>query len=105
MTCAAIRNAESFLVFSSRLETRRALERAESRSTVVGDRVSNEFHEHRHDFALAPEPFEDEIHPRLRFTHRGLVAMANSGTKNSNDSQFFITLGMFPRCARLFWPV
>ncbi|KAH7885723.1 cyclophilin-like domain-containing protein [Phlebopus sp. FC_14] len=38
------------------------------------------------------EPFEDEIHPRLRFSHRGLVAMANSGTKNSNDSQFFITL-------------
>ncbi|KAG6918171.1 hypothetical protein DXG01_016156 [Tephrocybe rancida] len=39
------------------------------------------------------EPFEDEIHPRLRFAHRGLVAMANSGTKNSNDSQFIITLG------------
>ena len=39
------------------------------------------------------EPFEDEIHPRLRFAHRGLVAMANGGTKNSNDSQFFITLG------------
>ncbi|KAF9268586.1 cyclophilin-like protein [Marasmius fiardii PR-910] len=38
------------------------------------------------------EPFEDEIHPRLRFAHRGLVAMANSGTKNSNDSQFIITL-------------
>ncbi|TFY80585.1 hypothetical protein EWM64_g3428 [Hericium alpestre] len=38
------------------------------------------------------EPFEDEIHPRLRFAHRGLVAMANKGTKNSNDSQFFITL-------------
>ncbi|OBZ66492.1 Peptidyl-prolyl isomerase CWC27 [Grifola frondosa] len=38
------------------------------------------------------EPFEDEIHPRLRFAHRGLVAMANNGTKNSNDSQFFITL-------------
>ncbi|KAF8074661.1 cyclophilin-like domain-containing protein [Lyophyllum atratum] len=38
------------------------------------------------------EPFEDEIHPRLRFPHRGLVAMANSGTKNSNDSQFIITL-------------
>ncbi|KAH9004564.1 cyclophilin-like protein [Lactarius hatsudake] len=38
------------------------------------------------------EPFEDEIHPRLRFAHRGLVAMANNGSKNSNDSQFFITL-------------
>ncbi|EKM50115.1 uncharacterized protein PHACADRAFT_264666 [Phanerochaete carnosa HHB-10118-sp] len=38
------------------------------------------------------EPFEDEIHPRLRFAHRGLVAMANNGTKNSNDSQFFVTL-------------
>ncbi|OJT15371.1 Peptidyl-prolyl isomerase CWC27 [Trametes pubescens] len=38
------------------------------------------------------EPFEDEIHPRLRFAHRGLVAMANNGAKNSNDSQFFITL-------------
>ncbi|KAL7280581.1 LOW QUALITY PROTEIN: hypothetical protein ACG7TL_005515 [Trametes sanguinea] len=38
------------------------------------------------------EPFEDEIHPRLRFAHRGLVGMANNGAKNSNDSQFFITL-------------
>jgi peptidyl-prolyl cis-trans isomerase SDCCAG10 len=39
------------------------------------------------------EPFEDEIHPRLRFAHRGIVAMANNGKKNSNDSQFIITLG------------
>ncbi|KAG6811073.1 hypothetical protein H0H92_009101 [Tricholoma furcatifolium] len=38
------------------------------------------------------EPFEDEIHPRLRFAHRGLVAMANAGTRHSNDSQFIITL-------------
>ncbi|CAE6449240.1 unnamed protein product [Rhizoctonia solani] len=38
------------------------------------------------------EVFEDEIHPRLRFPHRGLVAMANNGSKNTNDSQFFITL-------------
>ncbi|KAG2011189.1 peptidyl-prolyl cis-trans isomerase [Coprinopsis cinerea AmutBmut pab1-1] len=38
------------------------------------------------------EPFEDEIHPRLRYTHRGLVGMANNGTRHSNDSQFFITL-------------
>ena len=39
------------------------------------------------------EQFEDEIHPRLRYAHRGLVAMANNGKKNSNDSQFIITLG------------
>ncbi|TFK51959.1 cyclophilin-like protein [Heliocybe sulcata] len=38
------------------------------------------------------EPFEDEIHPRLKFVHRGLVGCANNGQKNSNDSQFFITL-------------
>ena len=44
------------------------------------------------------EQFEDEIHPRLRFAHRGLVGMANNGSKNSNDSQFFITLGA---CSRL----
>jgi peptidyl-prolyl cis-trans isomerase SDCCAG10 len=41
------------------------------------------------------EPFEDEIHPRLRYAHRGIVGMANNGDKDSNDSQFFITLGMF----------
>ncbi|KAJ6471871.1 cyclophilin-like protein [Mycena sanguinolenta] len=38
------------------------------------------------------EPFEDEIHPRLRLPHRGIVAMANNGNKDSNDSQFIITL-------------
>lgn len=42
------------------------------------------------------DQFEDEIHPRLRFVHRGLVGMANNGEKNSNDSQFFITLGKSP---------
>ncbi|KAI0031442.1 cyclophilin-like protein [Vararia minispora EC-137] len=38
------------------------------------------------------EQFEDEIHPRLRFAHRGLVGLANNGKKHTNDSQFFITL-------------
>ena len=69
--------------------TKQGREQAESLSTEV------------HRCPLLPwplltrcaEPFEDEIHPRLRFAHRGLVAMANNGTKNTNDSQFFITLG------------
>ena len=43
------------------------------------------------------QPFEDEFHSRLRFTRRGLVAMASSGP-NSNRSQFFIT---FDRCDEL----
>ncbi|XP_061355882.1 peptidyl-prolyl cis-trans isomerase CYP57 isoform X3 [Gastrolobium bilobum] len=36
--------------------------------------------------------FADEFHSRLKFKHRGLVAMANSGSPHSNGSQFFITL-------------
>ena len=36
-------------------------------------------------------PFKDEVHSRLRFVRRGLVAMANSG-KDDNGSQFFFTL-------------
>ncbi|KAJ8305542.1 hypothetical protein KUTeg_016087 [Tegillarca granosa] len=38
------------------------------------------------------QPFKDEIHTRLRFVRRGLVAMANSGP-NDNGSQFFFTMG------------
>ncbi|VVC29153.1 Cyclophilin-like domain,Cyclophilin-type peptidyl-prolyl cis-trans isomerase domain,Cyclophilin- [Cinara cedri] len=40
-------------------------------------------------------PFKDEIHSRLRFNRRGLVAMANAG-KDDNGSQFFFTLGSTP---------
>ncbi|XP_027330419.1 peptidyl-prolyl cis-trans isomerase CYP57 isoform X2 [Abrus precatorius] len=36
--------------------------------------------------------FADEFHSRLKFKHRGLVAMANTGSPNSNGSQFFVTL-------------
>ena len=35
--------------------------------------------------------FKDEFHGRLRFTHRGLLAMATTGP-DTNASQFFITL-------------
>lgn len=37
--------------------------------------------------------FADELHSRLKFNRRGLLGMANSGRKNDNGSQFFLTLG------------
>ena len=37
------------------------------------------------------EPFPDEFHQRLSFSHRGIVAMANDGERNQNGSQFFMT--------------
>ncbi|XKL65346.1 hypothetical protein PGB90_008766 [Kerria lacca] len=40
-------------------------------------------------------PFKDEIHSRLRFVRRGLVALANNG-KDDNGSQFFFTLASTP---------
>ena len=39
------------------------------------------------------EPFADEFHSRLKFNRRGLLGMANTGEKNDNGSQFFLTLG------------
>ncbi|KAK2156225.1 hypothetical protein LSH36_218g00014 [Paralvinella palmiformis] len=45
------------------------------------------------------KPFRDEFHSRLRFNHRGLVAMANAGL-NDNASQFFFTLGATPELDR-----
>ncbi|GJP41898.1 hypothetical protein CLOM_g1519 [Closterium sp. NIES-68] len=38
------------------------------------------------------EPFKDEFHSRLRFSHRGLVACANASAPHSNGSQWFFTL-------------
>jgi peptidyl-prolyl cis-trans isomerase SDCCAG10 len=38
-------------------------------------------------------PFKDELHGRIKFNHRGQVAMANENKPNSNHSQFFVTLG------------
>ena len=37
-------------------------------------------------------PFKDELHSRIKFNHRGQVAMANTGQKDTNGSQFFVTL-------------
>lgn len=42
------------------------------------------------------EPFADEFHSRLKFNRRGLLGMANTGKKNDNGSQFFVTLGDTP---------
>eukprot|EP01114_Cavostelium_apophysatum_P017923 TRINITY_DN5426_c0_g1_i1.p1 TRINITY_DN5426_c0_g1~~TRINITY_DN5426_c0_g1_i1.p1 ORF type:complete len:539 (-),score=195.90 TRINITY_DN5426_c0_g1_i1:14-1474(-) len=41
------------------------------------------------------QPFDDEFHSRLRFSHRGIVAMATS-EPNQNQSQFFVTLDKAP---------
>ena len=38
------------------------------------------------------EKFKDEFHSRISFNARGQVAMANEGKRNSNGSQFFITV-------------
>ncbi|KAF2263869.1 cyclophilin-like protein [Lojkania enalia] len=42
------------------------------------------------------EPFVDEFHSRLKYNRRGLLGMANTGSKNDNGSQFFFTLGNTP---------
>ncbi|BFZ55542.1 Peptidyl-prolyl isomerase cwc27 [Savitreella phatthalungensis] len=43
------------------------------------------------------EPFEDELHNRLRWNRRGLVGMVSvSGRRNDNGSQFFVTLAETP---------
>jgi len=39
---------------------------------------------------------KDEFHSRLRYLRRGLVGMANSGAKDDNGSQWFVTLGPTP---------
>ena len=41
---------------------------------------------------FSAEPFEDEVHPPLRFSHRELVVIANNGTENSNESHFVLRL-------------
>ena len=42
------------------------------------------------------KPFKDEYNSRLKFSHRGIVAMANENRPDTNYSQFFITLDATP---------
>lgn len=42
------------------------------------------------------KPFRDEIHTRIKFNHRGQVAMANENEPGTNHSQFFFTLDNAP---------
>ncbi|KAE9395381.1 hypothetical protein BT96DRAFT_958517 [Gymnopus androsaceus JB14] len=50
----------------------------------------------RGGISIYGQKFEDEIHPELRFTGAGILAMANSGGPNTNGSQFFLTLAPTP---------
>ena len=51
--------------------------------------------------AATPEgTVKDEFNSRLKYTRRGLVGMANSGEKDDNGSQFFVTLDATPELER-----
>lgn len=50
--------------------------------------------------ATAEGVVKDEFHSRLRYTRRGLVGMANSGSKDDNGSQWFVTLSATPELER-----
>jgi peptidyl-prolyl cis-trans isomerase SDCCAG10 len=50
------------------------------------------------DRESARKKYKDELHSRIKFNKRGQVACANEGRRDSNSSQFFITL---ERCAHL----
>ena len=52
--------------------------------------------------SIYSEDFRDELHSRLKFNHRGIVAMANKNKPNSNGSQFFITLDKCPEMDKIY---
>ncbi|KAK9834506.1 hypothetical protein WJX74_003333 [Apatococcus lobatus] len=49
-----------------------------------------------HSETVFGEPFKDEFHSRLRFSHRGMVACAGQQQPHTNGSQFFISLDATP---------
>ena len=52
--------------------------------------------------SIYSEDFRDELHSRLKFSHRGIVAMANKNKPNTNGSQFFITLDKCPEMDKIY---
>eukprot|EP01036_Dinobryon_divergens_P036363 gene36363-47331_t len=45
--------------------------------------------------SICGRPFKDELHGRIKFNHRGQVAMANENKPHTNQSQFFVTLDAY----------
>ena len=76
----ARRSTESYPGSWRRAATRRELEK-------VGIRVWGKY-------------FRDEVNARIRFNHRGQLAMANENRPDTNRAQFFFTLDA---CEWLKW--
>ncbi|XP_065768441.1 peptidyl-prolyl cis-trans isomerase-like 1 isoform X1 [Muntiacus reevesi] len=58
---------------------------------TLGNRPTCTWRPGRGGASIYGKQFEDELHPDLKFTGAGILAMANAGP-DTNGSQFFVTL-------------
>uniref|UniRef100_A0AC11DH25 Uncharacterized protein n=1 Tax=Ovis aries TaxID=9940 RepID=A0AC11DH25_SHEEP len=58
---------------------------------TLGSRPTCTWRPGRGGASIYGKQFEDELHPDLKFTGAGILAMANAGP-DTNGSQFFVTL-------------